>query len=409
MFFAKLALRNVLRRYGRTTLSMVSIVAGVMVLIVGRAFIGGSKENIIRAQIDSVSGHVVVTPAGYPEGGVRHPVDTLIRLEPSTAAWLKANSQAWTLRTLFVPRAVNGVDALRVRAFGFDPATDAAVFPRRDWRIRGETPTDGVLVSVGVGRILDVEPGDALVFETRTTAGALNALRLRVQGVLRTGNPTIDRVGVFVPRAVQQQLIRSEERFSHLAVRLEDRNEAETVANELRRRFGESARVRTWQQETEGMIELQDLRQGILDVIALVLMAIAATGIANTVLMAAYERVREIGTLRAMGLTRLGVVGLFVAEGVVMGAVGSAVGALGGALLVKRWAARGIDLSPLVDSAGSTGAYDSIPFSAMLYLEYSTPTVLGAALFGLTVAVLASVYPAIVASSMPPAEAVRSA
>ena len=168
-------------------------------------------------------------------------------------------------------------------------------------------------------QILEIEPGGELVFETRTSAGALNALRLRVQGVLRSGNPVIDRVGVFVPRSLQQELVRSDERFSHLAVRLHDRNDAERVARELRRRFGGVAQVRTWQQETESLIELQDLRQGVLDIIALVLMAIAATGIANTVLMAAYERIREIGTLRALGLTRQGVVGLFIAEGLVMG------------------------------------------------------------------------------------------
>jgi putative ABC transport system permease protein len=124
--------------------------------------------------------------------------------------------------------------------------------------------------------------------------------------------------------------------------------------------------------------------------------------------MAAHERVREIGTLRAMGLDRRGVVGLFVLEGLVMGGVGGLLGALLGGGYNHKLSVDGIDLSSFVEAAGSGGIYDSMPMSSMLYTESSLAVAAGAALVGLAVAVLSSVYPAVIASRRPPAEAMRA-
>lgn len=409
MVTLRLALRNVLRQRGRTALSMVSIIFGVAVLILGRGFIGGTKENIIRAQIDTASGHVLVVPADYPTTGGRFPLEGLLTLDGDTAAWLDAHAEAWTTRTVFAARVVHGRDAVRVRGIGFG-AGDAAVFPRDGWRLQGEVPvaaSDGVLLSAGVARLFDAAPGARLIFEVRTRDGAINALELPVAGVVRAGNPAFDRLGVMMPDALVQDLVQTRGAFSHLAVRLASRDDADAVAAALRPRLA-GARVTTWREESRDLLDLQDLRQTMLDIIALALMAIAATGIANTVLMAAYERVREIGTLRAMGLTRGGVVALFVTEGAVMGTAGASLGAWLGGSVVHHYSIHGMDLSAMMETAGSTGVYENIPFSVMLYMEWSGTAVGVAALAGLLVALLASVYPALIASRMTPAEAVRA-
>jgi len=412
MFTFRLALRNVFRQYGRTTLSMVSIVAGVFLLILGRGLVGGMKENIIRAQIDTASAHVQVQPHEYPETGLRHPIDKLVTLDKKRRSWLDANSKSWTARLLFTARVVHNRDAVRARIIAFDPATDGDVFPRKDWKVDGAIPKgkdDGVLISKGLARAFEVKKGDTLVFEARTAAGAINALQMPIAGVLRTGNPAFDRIGVMMAMPAAESLVLAEGKRSHVSLLLDDRNDSTEMATRLLGTFGKnSARVRTWQLETDALVKVQDLRQAFVDIIALALMAIAAAGIANTVLMAAYERVREIGTLRAMGMTRAAVVRLFVAEGTVMGVIGSGIGAALGGWVVNKYSEQGIDMSPLIDQASSTGAYDSIPFSVMLYMAPSGTAVLGAMLFGLIVAVLASIYPAIVATRMQPADAVRA-
>ena len=411
MFFMRMAVRNIFRQYGRTALSMISIIAGVAVIIMSRGLTSGFKENIIRAQIDTLSSHVQIRPVDYPDTGLRYPVDNLLTLSPDDEAWLNEHSPNWTRRVLFTPRAVRGPDAVRVPAYGFDPVTDERVFPRTEWKVQGTIPTtadQGVLISRGLSNLLKLKVGDSFILEVRTPAGAINALDVPVSGVLATGSPMIDHLGVFVPQPLVLNLLRSEELFSHLSIRLEDRDQSGALAEVLRSRLGPDADISTWQIDSKGLLEAQDLRQFMLDVVAAALVAIAATGIANTILMAAYERVREVGTLRAMGMTQRGVLGLFMAEGLVMGMVGASMGALLGGWVVWKYAQQGIDLTPMLAGAEQGGTYNNIPFSSMLYLVFSQSTIVYAGLFGIVVAVLASVYPARIAANLPPAEAVRA-
>lgn len=409
--YLRLAFRNVTRNWQRNALSLVSVVAGVAVIILGRGFIAGFKENIIRAQIDTVSGHVLARPADYPSTGLQHPVDDLLEVDAETATWLDAETQGWTTRLLFTPRVVKGADAMRVRAVGLDPTTDPTVFPRDQWSETGCSVAEagmGLVVSPGVQRILGVQTGDVVILETRTAAGAINALNTPVCGVTKTGNPGQDRIGVLVGPELLAELVRPGEATSHVLARLDRRDDAERVAAELQRRLGDSAETSTWQAETRGLVEAQEMRQAMLDVIAFVLLAMAATGIANTVLMAAYERVREIGTLRALGLTRRGVVSLFVTEGIVMGLTGAIVGMVASGAMMWHWARVGIDMSPLLAEMENSGTYDNIPLSMMLWVEFSPATILTGGLFGVVIAVVASIYPALLASRMPPAEAVKA-
>jgi ABC-type lipoprotein release transport system permease subunit len=161
--------------------------------------------------------------------------------------------------------------------------------------------------------------------------------------------------------------------------------------------------VVTWRDETRDLLALMEFRQKSLDFLVGILLLMSAATIANTILMAAYERVREIGTMRAMGMTGRAVLALFVIEGAMIGLAGGGVGALIGGLMARNWSRNGIDLSAQLENQGG-----NLPMSAILYVEWSPPTIAGAVVFAVLVAVLASVYPAWVASRMAPAEAVRA-
>jgi putative ABC transport system permease protein len=404
MFTMMLAIRNLARNLRRTLLSMGAVIAGVFVIILGQGFIGGVEENIIVAQVDSLSGHVLVRPADYPTEGLSHPVDELWS-PAELAPWLDGQEADWAPRLMFAPRLVKGADAMRVRAVGYDVKRDPVVFPRELWKIRGTDPTsgaDGILVSVGVAKVLEIEPGDRVVFETRTADGAINALEAPVAGVYAAGNSVLDRVGVFVPMDFAEQLVRPNGEVSHLAVRLPRRDLAVEFAEQVRQRAPADSATYTWIDETADMIALQQIRRKALNLLVLVLMGMSATGIANTVLMAAYERIREIGTLRAMGMNRAEVVRLFVVEGGLMGLVGALAGAAAGGGLVAYWAKNPIDISSTLEQSGN------LAVSALLYTQFQPTTMFGAIAFGVIVAILASIWPALVASRMPPAEAVRA-
>lgn len=408
MYLLRLALRNLLRQFRRNVLSLVSIVVGVFLLIIGSGFVSGLTENMLRAQIDSLSGHVVAVPPEYPTAGLRHPVDELFETTPEATSWLDAESQSWTRRIYLAPRAVNGRDAIRVRLIGYDPKTDATVFPRTTWKVEGQHAheTDyGVLVSDGAANLLGLKIGDRFVLETRTREGAINAMHVNVSGIVKAGNPVIDAIGMFAPLSMVDELVDAQGRVSHVAVKLGNRDDSIAFAPRLATTLGQEVESRTWQSETEALVDAQRLRQNMLNIVVLALLLMAATGIANTILMAAYERVRELGTMRAMGLGRSGVIALFAIEGFAMGVMGAVLGGVLGGAFTYHYGQAGIDMSSLVQAKGNL---NNVPFSTMLYMDFSMTVVVGAMIAAVVVAVLSSLYPAFIASRKLVADAVRA-
>lgn len=404
MSIARLATRNLLRAPRRTLLTTVAIVAGVGVFIVGRGFVSGVSEAIIAGAIDGTVGHVLARPAGYPTQPLQHPVDHLLELTPAVRALLDQKTTAWTERTLFAPLAAHGRDALRLEAIGFDPARDALVFPRAHWRIEGTIPERGhaVALSHRVAQLLNVALGDSLILQVRTAKGAINALEVKVEALVTTHNPGLDVLGVFVPHPLVAELIASE-LPTHLAVKLSDRDDAEAFAADLRAAFNGASDVVTWKTETAELLAVQEIRTRALELVTFILMALAAFGIANTILMAAHERVREVGTLRSMGMTEGGVVRLFLLEGAWMGLIGGVFGALWGGALVAHWATSPLDFSERMQ-ASTRG----LSMQALIYTHFDARVIAATIVAGIAVAIVASIYPARIASRMSPAEAVRA-
>jgi putative ABC transport system permease protein len=149
------------------------------------------------------------------------------------------------------------------------------------------------------------------------------------------------------------------------------------------------------------LLQINKLREKALRLMIFVILAIAATGIANTVIMSVYERIREVGTLAAMGMQPAKIRRLFLIEGAIMGFVASLVGAGIGAKLNHHLSTVGFDVGNLPESSSQ------VPFSTTIYTSFSWTMVLLAIVFGVSVALLASLWPARVAAGLEPATAVR--
>ncbi len=406
---ARLALKNLTRNRRRTALTMISIIAGIGIMIVGQAFIAGTEENIFVSAEEGVVGHVLARPEGYPSQGLNAPLDRLLTIGPEARALLDAQTVAWTGRVQFAPTAVHGAESVRVRAFGYEPDRDPRVFSRERWSIDGRYPNpeaDEVTVSRSVARLLQLKPGDRFVLQVRTHHGALNALEVAVSGILTTGNTALDGLGLFAPMALTTRLTGADAP-THLSVKLARR----ALATDFKPRLLavlQGAEVSTVQEETAELISLQAVRRKSLDVLVFILLALAAFGMANTFLMAAYERTREVGTLRAMGMTEGSVTALFVTEGSIVGLVGSLLGAAWGSALALWWSVHPLDISEALQRSGTTGSGTSMAFSALIYTAFDPAVAgLGVAL-GLAVAMASSWYPARVASALRPSDAVRA-
>ena len=399
----ELAIRNLARNGRRTAITSAAVVAGVSVLIMGFGLVDGLDENVIRAQEDAVGAHLLLRPEGYPADGFSYPIEQSLPPSAELIAALEGDSRvvAWAPRLWFTGRLVAGADSVRVKGIGYDPVADAAVVPRDGWELVGAWPAtpEEVVLGSGLAGLLQVAPGAVVTLETRTRPGALNALTYTVSGVVSAHSPAVDAFGVWMPLTTAEPLLLAEGARTHLALRLRRRSQADAVRGAL---AGRGWVGQTSLEEVADLLALNAFRRQALYLVVLILMLIAGTGIANTVIMATYERVREIGTLRAMGLSRPGIQALFLIEGAVMGLFAGLLGAAVGAAVVGWFSLRGIDLSGVVNSLGE------VSMSTILYMHFSWGAVLFAVAFGCGVSLLASIWPALHASRMNPADAVRA-
>jgi putative ABC transport system permease protein len=399
MFLAQLAFRNLFRNFRRTVITSVAVTFGVALIILGWGLVEGLDENVLRASRSTAVGDVLLRPDGYPTDGMEFPLEDAIPVPPDLANKLDATG-SWTARVWFPARLVKGMDAVRVRGIGYDPAREDLVFPRDAWGVEGAWPNPGateVAVGVYLARLLDLKVGDTVTLEARTKAGAINALGYTVTAVVRTDNVSIDNLGVWMPLPQADTLLQLEGERTHLAVLAKDAEGARAAL------AGHGWTGTTLLEECADLLAVNDVRRRALMLLVFVIMAIAATGIANTVIMSVYERVREVGTLLALGMRRAQVRSMFLLEGAVMGSCAGLVGAVAGAALVRYWEVVGIDLSAQLESAGS-----NMSLSAMLYTKFGWGPTLAAFSFGVIVSVLASVWPARHAASLNPADSVRA-
>ncbi len=404
-----LAWRNLVRNARRTVLTGVAVSFGVAFTILGYGLVSGLDENAIRSAEGSVVGNVLLRPEGYPIDGLDFPLDEAEAPSPALIAALDAavaGGGAWTARTAFPGRLVKGADAAQVRGWAYDPVKDPQVFPRDAWAADGAWPdpaaaTPQIAVGKGLARLLGVARGDIVTFQLRTRDGAQNALQFEVSAIVSTDNAGLDNVGVWVPLSSADGLVSLGGARTHVAVRLPGGRAAAPAAAAALATHGWTARPIL--DEVADVLALNNIRRKSLVMIVGIVMAIGAAGIANTVIMSVFERVREIGTLMAMGLRRAQIRAMFLIEGLLLGVGAGGVGALLGGAATWWWQEEGIHLGDEV-----TARAGEIAIGATLYARLEPGAVLGAFLFGVAVAVVASIWPAGHAASLNPADAVRA-
>jgi lipoprotein-releasing system permease protein len=220
--------------------------------------------------------------------------------------------------------------------------------------------------------------------------------KFEVTGTFDTGMYEYDNTYMVMPRQLAQRFAALDSAVSGIEVRVDDPWHADVVANTLVDTLGFPFRALDWKAQNAQLFSALKLEKMAMAVILLLIVLVAAFNIVSTLTMAVSDRTKEIGILQAMGMTQPAVRRIFVAQGLVVGTVGTAIGLTGGLLV-------GI----LLDK------YRLIPLDSSVYMIDHLPvdlriTDIGAiVLASLLIATLATIYPAGQAARMAPVDAIR--
>ncbi len=388
-----LAWRNVFRNMRRTTITLLAIVSGMVALIVFGGFIEftfwGLRETTIRTQI----GHIQLQGAGYSDRGAAAPGNYLIEDFPSLEALLLKipHVKVVTARLTFAGLISTGEQTLTCKGTGVLPRSEEEM-STFETLIAGQPlsqgPPDGGIVGSELAKALGRKVGDPLTLLTTTLDGTINAKDFQLAGIGQTGSLEYDSVFVKLPLPMVQRLLDTT-KVETVVVLLDDTERTPEVAAEIRRLIGEkrlTLELHTWDRLAPFYHRVVAMYRGIFQVIRVIIAALVLFSIANTMTMSVFERVREIGTLRALGARRGRILRLFLAEGFLTGVLGGAIGVAAGVVT-----ALAINVSGGINIPPPPGM--SRGYVALIFLE---PTAIVSSFIStVLVATLSALYPSV--------------
>jgi lipoprotein-releasing system permease protein len=262
----------------------------------------------------------------------------------------------------------------------------------------------GVVLGRRLASRLNVFPGSVVTLISPAGSSfnpALGAFvprywRFEVTGIFDTGMYEYDNTYVVMPREAAQRFAGLGNAVSGIEVKVRDPWKADVVARALEARLGFPYRALDWSAQNSQLFSALKLEKLAMAVILLLIVLVAAFNIVSTLTMAVGDRTKEIGILRAMGMTAGQIRRIFVAQGVVVGVIGTAVGSvLGVALAAAVGRYRLISLDP------------TVYFIDHLPVDLAVSDVATVIIASLAIAALATVYPSSQAARLEPVEAIR--
>lgn len=405
-----MAWRNLFRNRRRTWITAVTVAVAVFLLNISVSLLVGMEKQSFDNLIHFQTGHAKLFADGYFDHREEMPLDYTITEPHELQARVASvpGVAATTPRLVFQAQISDGMDQIACFGVGIQIAgSDTDVYRLPQAVVEGEFLTEGeegVLLGSGLAGVFDLAVGDWITILTKTRHGAYEAIDFPVVGLVGTGNPLIDVNSVLLPLETAQYMLELEGEATEVAVRFDATASEEETVRGIREAIARPGgfEVKGWRElEADFMSLVRMKRTGQMVILSLfVLMAVV--GVTNTVLMAAFERTREIGMLMAMGLRGSGIRRLFLAEGALTGLIGGGVGTLLASVFLAWIGSVGIDITALY------GDIDiGYPVRGVIYPGLNAFVLIYAWSLAGLLAALASLYPAARASGHEPVEALR--
>ncbi len=351
----KLALRGLLRNRRRSLVTLLAIAFGFSAIALFAGYTHNVYDGLARQSIhDEMIGHLTISKRGMRQQGKLDPerylltqseVDAISRLlqdEPQVAlvaprlalSGLLSNGRA---STIFIAEGVEPLAMARLQENGPNPKMKKQLAAGRP---------EVVELSEGLAAMLHLAAGDQGAMLVNTLRGQANALDVSVGHTFNTGNARSNDKFAFLTLDLARTLLDAEGRADRLTVLLAEVAQTDALRARLQAKLnaaGFDVEIQTWRELSDFYNQVHGMFDMIFGFIASIVLTVVVMSVANSMGMTVIERTREIGTLRAIGLKRSGVVRLFTTESLLLTLIGCLLGL--GITLAVRWGINVADIS----------------------------------------------------------------
>ena len=354
-FLISLAWKNLSRHRRRTLITLSAIAFGIAAFIWMDAFLRGAEKDSERNLKWYETGSAKILHREYWEEIDQLPLKYAIDEPDSILRALDLPQERSTERITFSGELFFRDGSLPVKFVGIDPATDGRVFHLEETvseegrYLSAEAPE--VLVGDWLADDLDLQVGDWVDVRTRTRYGAVQTLELEVVGLVNCPNPVINKGVCYLPLSLAQYDLDMGDAVTEIVLSASETSDLEAELSVVNARLRETAPellALSWEELARDFVAMAEMKTAGSRVLILLIFVIAAVGISNTMLIAVYERVREIGMMRALGMNTTSIRLTFLLEAGAIGLLGSLLGLAVGALAtfwIVNW---GIDYSNIL-------------------------------------------------------------
>jgi putative ABC transport system permease protein len=356
-FLISLAWKNLSRHKKRTAITASAIAVGLAGFIFFDSWLLGAQKESERNLIWFETGSARILHQQYWDKKDQLPLKYVIENPDAVTSRLEELNIPATPRIVFGgeltvrenPFAQDG--SLPVKIFAVDPKQDNRVF-RLDETIAVGRPLqqgeEGILMGAWMAEDLGAEIGYPLTIVTTTRDGYRQTIDVEIVGIINCPNPVINRSSIFIPLDTAERYLEMHGGVTEIDLRFPERADADLFAASLEEKlvpdFPELEIV-SWRTIAGDFVALAGMKQSAIRMILFLVFVIAAVGVSNTMLMAIYDRFREIGMMRALGMKDAQIRFSFLFESAGIGLIGSISGILLGVILCLWIINKGVDLT----------------------------------------------------------------
>ena len=408
--FIKLAWRNTWRNSRRTLIATITIVLSMILLVFFQAFMDGTDQAIYGNMVRLYGGHVLIHAPGYREKATRLPmlpvedaeaVLAAVRLQPNVLAASRRINTGGLVSNRDVSQAVN-ITAI-------EPQIEAPVSLAAENITAGRFLTaedgDNIVIGQALADHLNVSVGDRVSLLGRRKDESMRQRTMTVVGIFDLGLGEAEKSLLFMNLPAAQTLYNLRGQETEIAVILEEIGQEDALIDSIAPQFPnhEVDSIVTLRPEFADALAM-DRIFGVL--LGGILLLMGGIGILNLMLMAVFERTREMGVLAALGVKGRQIMGLFVLEGAFIGLVGAIIGCTISWLLIMWVGRTGIDFSSMVTDLEDAGEIYAM-MGTILYPAISTTTIIIYGFAAVIIGALAALIPAWQASRKEPADSLH--
>jgi len=398
----RLAWRNLWRNHRRTLIMLLAITLGVWAMIFMTALMRGMVSQMLSDGISALPGHV---QAHHPDYRDDPSIANLIPLSDTElqARLADAGLAGWATRVRVPAVITSEYDSRGVTLLGIDPQRERDLtfvdYDAVEGRFLESTDDPGVVIGRKLAKTLNTEVGKRIVLMSQDPDNEIADRGYRVVGVFKANIQSFEENFVFAGKTTTQKMLLIDDQVSELVVQGDDFRDVEAEYEKLVELAGDGVEVRRWTELDAYLGTMLNVMDGFVLVWVIVIFLALSFGLVNTLVMAVFERVREIGLMLALGMRPVFILGQIIVESLLLLSIGLA---LGSAL---AWAAvqpikDGIDVSIVGEGMDMWG------MSSVLYPELLLSDVILANVVVLVLGFLASLSPAWRAAHYEPIEAI---